>query len=884
MIAQYRRLKEQHPDKILLFRLGDFYEMFNDDAKTAAAELEITLTSRAAQKGVRLPMAGIPHHAADAYIARLIERGHRVAVCDQVEDPAAAKGLVRREVTRIITPGTVSEPRLLSDRQNNYLVAVAAAGDAWGLAAADVSTGEFTCTEARGDGARGRIADEVARLSAAECLLPPELENDGEFRATLAARGDPLVTARPQADFEPHEARRRLLGHFGTLNLAAFGCEGRDAAVAAAGAVIAYLAETQRAGYSHVTRLTTYDLDGAVVVDATTRRNLEVFRRLADGGREGTLVAVLDLTVTALGARRLRSWLERPLLDVKAINERLDAVAALHADGGRRAALRESVKPVQDLERLASRCALGSAGARELSALRASLRRLPVIVEVATRLEADLAARLTAGADRPELAGLAAHLERALVDDPQPADDGSGVVRPGYDAELEALRESSRRGRGWVAALEAAERERTGIRSLRVSFNKIFGYYIEVSNANRHLVPPDYERRQTLTGGERYVTAALKEQEAGILGAQERAAALEADIVARLRAQAASLAAAIQAAARAVGELDALAALAEAAARYGYVRPEVHDGLEIAIIDGRHPVLEQSPGADRFVPNDCHLDEKERRVLIVTGPNMAGKSTYLRQVALIVLMAQAGGFVPASKARIGLVDRIFSRVGASDDIARGQSTFMVEMTGLAHILHHGTRRSLLILDEIGRGTSTYDGLSIAWAVTEYVHDEAALGARTLFATHYHELTRLEAELPAVKNVSVAVKERGDDVVFLRRIIPGGSDKSYGIHVARLAGLPPAVVHRAREVLSSLEPVGEIAAAGDGAGAPAQDRASRRRGQLRRYNQLALFEPSPDPVLQRLKDLDTANMTPLEALNALHALQEELRRGGGGRVE
>lgn len=860
MAEQYRRIKEKYRDCLLFFRLGDFYELFYEDARVAARDLEITLTSRETGKGKRVPMCGVPCHAADAYIARLVQKGHRVAICEQVEDASQARGIVQREVVRVVTPGTILDSRWLEDKKNNFLVAVAASRGNPGLAVVDLSTGEFMV----GEFSWQRLAEEVQRLEPAECLLEPGLEADRHWPTVLQRVPGMVVTGFQPWAFEEEEAYRTLTGHFKTPSLRGYGCEGLTAAVKAGGALLAYLQQTQKSDLSHINRLSTLSPAGYMVLDAATRRHLELVRRAGDGQRQGSLLGVLDHTVTAMGGRLLRSWIERPLVEVEAIRERLDAVAELCSRALVRAELCRQLKLIYDLERILGRVACATANARDLAGLRQSLQVLPT---VKSALEEVTSAGL-AGI-REELqthAGLCELLERALEDDPPAGLKEGGIFRPGYNRELDELREARRSGKQWIAALEARERERTGIKSLKVGFNQVFGYYLEVTNPNRHLVPGDYLRKQTLANAERYITPELKEKEAMVLGAEEKAIALEYRLFQELRETVARESATLQQTARLLARLDVLASLAEAAQLYGYVKPVVHEGDHLRIREGRHPVLEQVMGPGSFVPNDAYLDCREHRLLLVTGPNMAGKSTYCRQVALITLMAQIGSFVPAAEAEIGLVDRIFTRIGAADDLTMGLSTFMVEMIEVANIIHHATGRSLIILDEVGRGTSTFDGLAIAWAVAEYIHSHPRLGARTLFATHYHELTRLEDLLEGVRNYSVAVREKGEEVVFLRRIVKGGADRSYGIQVARLAGLPEEVLRRARELLSELEGNHLLPRSGTG---------GRERMQKKEYSQVTFLAP-PHPVVEELKALNVMNLTPLEALNLLYRLQEKAR--------
>ncbi len=809
MMVQYHQLKARYPGMLLMFRLGDFYELFYDDALVAAPELEITLTSREIGKGKRIPMCGVPYHAVEAYLTRLVERGHRVALCDQLEDPKKARGLVHRDVIRVVTPGTALGQALLPYNTNNYLVAVIPTDRVWGVAAADLSTAEFQVTELSGDDRDSRLVETL----------------DG------------------------------------------FGCEHLPAAVGAAGALLHYLQETQRSPLTHFRRIVTYAADGALVVDASTRRNLELLRNLRDGGVQGTLVEVLDETETAMGARRLRQWLLQPLLDREQIEHRLNAVAHLVSSARDRTALRTTLGTIADLQRLVGRIGHGSANARDLVALAGSLRRLPELVQALDGAPGELQ-RL--GEQIGAHGDVAALIDAAIVDQPPPTIQEGGVIRDGYSAELDALRHVSTEGKTWIASLEGHERTRTGIKSLKVGFNKVFGYYIEISKANLDRVPSDYIRKQTLVGAERFITEAMKEREAAILGAEERIAELEYGLFGDVRDRVAAHADALLRAADAVADIDVLASLADVAAASGYVRPEIADEPVLDIRTGRHPVVERMLSGERYVPNDLVMSAADRAMLIVTGPNMAGKSTYLRQAALITLLAQIGSFVPAATARIGLVDRIFTRVGATDDIATGRSTFLVEMQEVANILHHATPRSLIILDEVGRGTSTYDGMSLAWAVVEYLHDR--VGARTLFATHYHELTELADLLPRVRNVNVLVKEEGQRIVFLRKVADGRADRSYGIHVAQLAGLPAAVIDQAQRILGRLEATARAAPAEEAFLPPIPSRAT---GAMQLPLPLPLAVPSP--VEETLLAIPLEAMTPMEAMAALHDLREQLRK-------
>jgi DNA mismatch repair protein MutS len=839
LMQQYHEIKARHKDAILLFRMGDFYEMFEDDAEVASRTLGLTLTSRNNGAAAEIPLAGVPVKAASTYIKRLVERGFRVAICEQVEDPKLAKGIVRREVIEVVTPGAVMADDLLEERTNTFLVAVAADEARAGFAAADLSTGELVLETAE----RADLAAVLERYRPSEVVVP-------EGAAALAPAG-PLVTRRDPWEFDAALAAEDLGRRFDLASLDGLGLGPGDAlAVGAAGALLRYLGELQPGGLPQIRRPVVRRAEGRLFLDGMTRRNLELVESLRPEGAEATLLAVVDRTVTPMGSRLIQQWLLAPLTDAAAIAARQDGVAALFADEGRRTGLREALDGVRDLERLGAKAAARRATPRDLGGLRTSILRLPRVLAALHDLYG-----LDRGFDL--LADLGERLAAALVDGP-PAVLGDGdVIRSGYAPALDELRGLRDGGRSYIASLQARERARTGIGSLKVGYNKVFGYYIEITKANQAAVPPDYERRQTLTGAERYVTPELKSYEAKVLGAEEEIARLEERLFGEVRDLAGAAIRRIQDTAGRVAAADTLAALADAAAQNQYVRPEVTDGFALDIEGGRHPVVERMMPREAFIPNDVRLDA-EHQIMIVTGPNMAGKSTVLRQVGLTVVLAQAGSFVPARAARIGVVDRLFTRVGASDDLARGQSTFMVEMSETAAILHNATRRSLVLLDEIGRGTSTYDGVAIAWAVAEFLHER--LGCKTVFATHYHELTQLADRFAHVVNFNVAVHESGDDVVFLHRLRPGGADRSYGIHVGRLAGLPAEVVERARDVLRSLETGHRMAAAPSPA------------------DQLALFAPADDPVLADLKALDVDGLTPREALERLAELQRRARKG------
>lgn len=847
---QYLQIKRQYPEAILFFRLGDFYETFDQDAEIASRELDIVLTSRNVAKGVRVPMAGIPHHAAENYLARLIGRGYHVAICEQVGDEPI-KGLFSRKVTRVVTPGTVVEPGLLPGDANNYLACVVI-GEAHpseehaGVAYVDITTGEFAATELSGTDIQSLVRAELIRLRPAEILYPDGMALSDSLPGHL--------THWPAWRFETGRCQEELQRHFEVASLDGFGLRGFPLAVGAAGAILQYLSETQPASLKLLGGLSTYSLSEFMTLDAATRRNLELTEALRGGGVRGSLLEVLDLTVTPMGKRLMRQWVSKPLLDVDRIQQRQAGVSFFHKDGLFRAELRAALRPLGDLERMTNRVVGGSAMPRDLVAMRATLSRLPAMQSLLPQQDRALGLVLK-GFDlcSAELQ----LLEAALADDPPATLQNVGVIRPGFSAELDGVVERSRHAREWIANLESVERERTRIKSLKVGYNKVFGYFIEVTRANADQVPSEYIRKQTLVNAERYITPEMKEYEALVLNAEERIHEIESRLFREVCERLASAASRLLGTARALAELDVLASLAETAALSGYVCPEVVPEDVLEIHEGRHPVVERSlSSGERFVSNDV-LFEAGERIRLITGPNMSGKSTLIRQVALIVLMAQIGSFVPAASARIGLVDRIFTRIGAQDEISAGQSTFMVEMVETANILYHATSRSLLILDEIGRGTSTYDGVSIAWAVVEYIHNNPRLRCKTLFATHYHELTQLAELLPGVRNYNVAVSEADGRVVFLHKIIPGGADRSYGIHVAQLAGLPKPAIQRAQEILRSLETT-------SGKAVKINPNAAR---------QLALF-PETNPLLDELKGLDMNSLSPIEALNKLYEWQRK----------
>ena len=878
LMRQHAAIKKQHPSALLFFRVGDFYELFFDDAVVASRELQITLTSRNKEKGIAIPMCGVPYHAAEGYIGKLVRKGYKVAICDQVEDPKLATKLVRREVTRVLTPGTAADAQMGSD-ENNFLTALARHEDRVGFAALDLSTGEFRATEFRGPDAERRTLEEMQTLRPRELLFAsslPLFASASGSRASAAAATPQLAPVdfaafgcaeTPLEDwiFAPDYAIPQLENHFGVLSLEGFGLANRPAAACAAGAILHYVRSTQRGTLDHIDRIGFYERQSCLVLDAVTVRNLELVEPLFSGTSDNvTLLRAIDKTVTPMGKRLLRAWMLRPSIDAAEINLRLDAVEAATGDTIAREELRRSLDGILDVERLLSRVTLEAANPRDVLALAASLARVPGVRARLAGFAAQRLRELHAAID--ELAELRERIEATIIPEPPILLNDGGVIAAGVDSTLDELRNLNRNSKQYIAQIEDRERRRTGINSLKVRFNSVFGYYIEISKSNLAHVPTEYERKQTLVNAERFTTPELKEYETKILDAQERIVEIERRIFAELRSSIAAEAKRIRQTALALAEVDVLSSLASLAAARNYCRPMFDDSGDLEIIEGRHPVIEQpelTGSNERFVANDLYLNGGSHLVVILTGPNMGGKSTYLRQTALIILLAQMGSFVPATRARLNLVDRIFTRIGASDNLARGRSTFMVEMTETAAILNTATPRSLVLLDEVGRGTSTYDGLAIAWAVVEYLH--ARTRARTLFATHYHELTELESLLESVKNYHVAVKEAGGNVVFLRKVEPGAADKSYGIEVAKLAGLPPEVIARAREVLTEHESA-EHQASGhlgkaDGKGAPPV--------------QLTIFTPLSSGVIEKLRESDLDRITPIAALNLLHELKRQI---------
>ena len=870
LMRQYAAIKKDHPSALLFFRLGDFYELFFDDAILAAKELQITLTSRNKEKGIAIPMCGVPYHAADGYISKLIRKGFKVAICEQMEDPRIAKKLVRREVTRVVTPGTAADSSLSSE-ENNFLAAVVQSGERAGFAALDLSTGEFRATEFQGEDAARRIQEELQQLRPKEILYASSAPLFEPRSTASSGRSMPLrefgFAETPLDDwiFAPDHAIPLLENHFGVLSLEGFGLSGKPAATSAAGAILYYVRSTQRGTLDHVDRIGFYERQNCLVLDAVTVRNLELIEPLFAGTDSGvTLFRAIDCTNTPMGKRLLRSWMLRPSIDAAEINARLDAVGAQVKDTVAREELRRALDGILDLERLLSRVTLETANPRDVLALSSSLAKIPAVRAALGRIPAERLQVLHGAVD--ELGDLRQRIDTNIVPEPPISLSDGGVLQGGIDKELDELRDLSRNSKQYLAQIEQRERQRTGIASLKVKFNSVFGYYLEISKANQHLAPAEYERKQTLVNAERFTTPELKEYEAKILDAQEKIVEIERRLFAELRGAIAGEAKRIRQTALALAEVDVLASLGHVAAVRNFCRPQFDESGDIEILEGRHPVIEQQDlagGSERFVPNDLFLNSTTHTVLVLTGPNMGGKSTYLRQAALIVILAQMGSFVPARSSRLGVVDRVFTRIGASDNLARGRSTFMVEMTETAAILHTATPRSLILLDEVGRGTSTYDGLSIAWAAIEYIH--ARTRGKTLFATHYFELTELADRLSGVKNYHVSVKETGGGIVFLRRVEPGAADRSYGIEVAKLAGLPNEVTQRAREILAEHE------------------RAERRlTAQLAGDElkpppaaQLTIFTPISQPVLEKLREVDLNQLTPLEALNLLAELKKQI---------
>lgn len=878
MMQQYMQTKKEYKDCILFYRLGDFYEMFFDDAITASKELELTLTGKNCGLEERAPMCGVPYHAVDGYLNRLVSKGYKVAICEQVEDPATAKGIVKREVVRIATPGTNLDMSYLDETKNNFIMCVVYSEDHFGMSVADVTTGEFFVTEVCDS---QKLFDEIYKYMPSELICNEAFYMCGIDLELLKDKLGIVIYSQDAWYFDEEICENTLKDHFHVKALEGLGIKDYDCGTLAAGSLLRYLIETQKRDLSHITSLTVYSSGKYMLLDSSSRRNLELCETLRDKQKRGSLLWVLDKTKTAMGARALRKFIEQPLIDKESILRRLDGVEELVNAAISREEMREYLSSVYDLERLVCKFTYQSANPRDLIAFCSSLSMLPSIKYILEEMQAPLLKELYENLDPME--DLCKLVRDAIIEDPPLAMKEGGIIKSGYNEEVDRLRNAKTQGKEWLAQLETKEREQTGIKNLRIKYNKVFGYYLEVTNSYKDLVPDYYTRKQTLANAERYITPELKELEDTILGAEDKLYALEYQLYTEVRDAIAGETSRIQKTAKAVAYIDALASLAVVAERNHYVRPRINQRGIIDIRDGRHPVVEKMISNDMFIANDTYLNDKKDRIAVITGPNMAGKSTYMRQTALIVLMAQIGSFVPATKANIGLVDRIFTRVGASDDLASGQSTFMVEMTEVANILRNATSKSLLILDEIGRGTSTFDGLSIAWAVIEYISNSKLLGAKTLFATHYHELTELEGKIENVNNYCIAVKEKGDDIIFLRKIVKGGADKSYGIQVAKLAGVPEIVTNRAKEIVEELVEADVTSRIKDIASKGLEPaRKSGSKGKPKHYDdvdlaQMSLFDTvKDDDILQELRDLDVSNMTPIDALNTLYQFQNKLK--------
>ena len=873
MMKQYMQTKEEYKDCILFYRLGDFYEMFFDDALTASKELEITLTGKNCGLEERAPMCGIPYHAVDSYLNRLVSKGYKVAICEQVEAPKTAKGIVKREVIRVVTPGTNLDTQGLDETKNNYIMCIVYMADRYGLSVADVTTGEYLVTELD---SQTKLMDELYKFMPSEIVCNEAFYMSGLDLDDLKNRLHMAIYSLEAWYFDDALCRETLQEHFKVASLEGIGLSDYECGMIASGALLKYLEETQKNSLSHMSRLTRYAPGNYMVLDSATRRYLELVETLREKQKRGSLLWVLDKTKTAMGARTLRKYVEQPLIDKESIVKRLDAVAELKDNAICREEIREYLNPVYDLERLVGKITYQSANPRDLIAFQSSLSMLPSVKCILKDMESDLLKEIYEELD--PLEELCDLVGRAIQEEPPLAMKEGGIIKDGYNEEVDRLRKAKSEGKNWLADLETKEREKTGIKNLRIRYNKVFGYYLEVTNSFKDLVPDYYTRKQTLANAERYIIPELKELEDTILGAEDKLCALEYELYCEVRNTIAAELTRIQRTAKAVAKLDVIASLALVAERNNYVRPKINEKGVIDIRDGRHPVVEKMIPNDMFIANDTYLDDKKQRISIITGPNMAGKSTYMRQAALIVLMAQLGSFVPASSANIGLVDRIFTRVGASDDLASGQSTFMVEMNEVANILRNATSKSLLILDEIGRGTSTFDGLSIAWAVVEYISNSKLLGAKTLFATHYHELTELEGKISNVNNYCIAVKEKGDDIVFLRKIVKGGADKSYGIQVAKLAGVPDPVINRAKEIVEELV-TADITGKVKNIAVQGSETKKKTQKKLDEVDltQFSLFDTvKDDDVLNELKELDISHMTPMDAMNKLYQLQNKLR--------
>ena len=864
MMQHYLATKEKYKDCILFYRLGDFYEMFFDDAINVSRELELTLTGKDCGQEERAPMCGIPYHAAESYVAKLVQNGHKVAICEQLEDPKLAKGIVKRDVIRVVTPGTVTETNLLEEKRNNFIMSIFKKGIFFGLAVCDISTGDFYSAEIKEENNFERLLDEISRYSPSEIIVNKMLSECSEEMQTIKERFDVYISNEDEEKFSTDTDRiyREYALSDDKGNIVK-DLEKRLFAVSAINGLITYIEDTQKTKLEHMNKITIYTITKYMALDINARRNLELTEKLRDKSKKGTLLWVLDKTSTSMGGRLLRRWISDPLIEVKEINERLDAVEELKNDIILRGEITESLKGVYDIERLAGKISYGNANARDLNALKASSSKLPAIKKLLENSNSKMLKKLYESLDT--LDDLYELIDKAIVDEPPILITEGGVIKLGFNEEIDELKKAMTDGKTWLVELEAKEKEETGIKGLKVGFNKVFGYYIEVTKSNLSLVPDRYIRKQTLTGGERYITEELKELESKVLGAEEKVVALEYNEFVKIREYIKTQITRLQRSAMAISKLDVLCSFATVAEDFNYCKPTVDNSGIINIKDGRHPVIEKMLPSGSFVSNDTYLDKSLNRLAIITGPNMAGKSTYMRQVALITLMAQIGSFVPAAEAQIGVVDKIFTRVGASDDLSMGQSTFMVEMMEVANILKEATQNSLVILDEIGRGTSTYDGLSIAWAVAEYIENKEKCGAKTLFATHYHELTQLEDTLEGVKNYSIAVKEKGEDIIFLRKIIPGGTDESYGVHVARLAGVPKMVTQRANEILKKIERKNVLV-----------NKAKEKEDKKQVSGQLDMYNFKLAEIAHELDKVNINELTPIDALNTLVKIKEEMR--------
>ena len=863
MMQHYLDMKEKYKDCILFYRLGDFYEMFFDDAINVSKELELTLTGKECGQEERAPMCGVPYHAADTYIARLISKGYKVAICEQLEDPKLAKGMVKRDVIRVVTPGTVIEANLLEDKKNNYIMSVYKSGIYYGLTACDVTTGDLRTTEIKETNNFTALLDEISKYSPAELVVNPMMYDCSEEIAKIRERFDVYITRLEEKEFtNNYEALSVKYKIVDDEEKPVEDLSKYMLSVGATNALFTYLLDTQKNNLDHINKIVLYSVTKYMSLDINARRNLEITEKLRDKTKKGTLLWVLDKTATAMGGRLLRRWLNNPLINVEKINKRLDAVAELKDNIILRGEISDNLKKVYDIERLAGKISYGSANGRDLISLKSSAKQLPEIKKILSQAKSSMLSELYSELDT--LDDVYDIIDKTIVDEPPISVKEGGLIKLGYDEEIDKLKTATTDGKNWIINLEAEEREKTGIKGLKVGFNKVFGYYIEVTKSNISLVPDRYIRKQTLTGGERYITEELKNLENQILGAEEKVVNLEYNVFVEVRDKIEAQIERVQKSAGIIATLDCLCSLATIAEDQNYVRPEVDNSGVLDIKDGRHPVIEKILPSGSFVQNDTYLDKAENRLAIITGPNMAGKSTYMRQVALITLMAQIGSFVPASYARIGVVDKIFTRVGASDDLSMGQSTFMVEMMEVAQILKEATANSLVILDEIGRGTSTYDGLSIAWAVAEYISDREKCGAKTLFATHYHELTELENKLEGVKNYSIAVKEKGEDIIFLRKIVKGGTDESYGVHVAKLAGVPQTVTKRANEILKSIERKNVL-----------NNKKMEKQEKGVADGQLTMFNYKLAEIAHELDKVDVNELTPIDALNTLVKIKEKM---------